>query len=116
MDLPGERVARAQQVIREQPRLSVHDAFAFVLAEAHEGCILLSGDEALRALATRSSIEVHGVLWLIDELHRHREVTAAQALNILRDFAADITVRLPRRELSLFLKRYESLVRAPAIP
>src|SRR5690242_15692750 len=42
IDLPGERVLRAQQIIRETPRLSVHDGFAFALAEEHKGCILLS--------------------------------------------------------------------------
>src|ERR1035438_4523088 len=49
VDLPGESVLRAQLIIRELPRLSVHDGLAFSLAESRPGCILLSGDEALRA-------------------------------------------------------------------
>src|SRR5450759_5074178 len=59
VDLPGERVLRAQAIVRAFPQLSVHDGFAFALAESHSGCILLSGDEVLRILATRHSIEVH---------------------------------------------------------
>jgi hypothetical protein len=32
IDLPGERVLRAQAIIRQSPRLSVNDGFAFALA------------------------------------------------------------------------------------
>ena len=109
VDLPGERVLRAQAIVREFPQLSVHDGFAFALAEGHPGCILLSGDEALRALATRNAIEVHGVLWVLDELHRHRLASAAGLMAVLRKFLEDATVRLPRRELLAYLKRYEGL-------
>ena len=44
VDLPDERVLRAQEVLRRIPQLSVHDGFAFALAESHPGCILLTGD------------------------------------------------------------------------
>src|ERR1019366_10794762 len=41
IDLPGERVLRAQTVMGQAPRLSVHDGFAFALAEHYPGCIIL---------------------------------------------------------------------------
>lgn len=63
IDLPGERVLRAQAVIRQAPRLSVNDGFAFALAESLADCILLTGDGELRELAARHRMEVHGVLW-----------------------------------------------------
>jgi predicted nucleic acid-binding protein len=63
IDLPGERVLRARAIIRQAPRLSVNDGFAFALAETNPGCILLTGDGELRDLATRHRMEVHGVLW-----------------------------------------------------
>jgi hypothetical protein len=62
MDLPGEAVLRAQQIIRALPHLSVHDGFAFALAEMHQGCILLTGDGSLRALGEGKGFEVHGGL------------------------------------------------------
>src|SRR5271157_728431 len=62
MDLPGERVLRAQQVVRGAPQLSIHDGFAFALAETYVGCILLTGDGSLRTVAAAHDIEVHGVL------------------------------------------------------
>jgi hypothetical protein len=109
IDLPGERVLRAQTLIRQAPRLSVHDGFAFALAEIHPGCILLTGDGELRSLAAQHKIEVHGVLWVIDEMHLHRIMEAKALLAALRTFSSDSTVRLPSREVAAFIKRYARL-------
>jgi predicted nucleic acid-binding protein len=109
IDLPGERVLRAQAVIRQAPRLSVHDGFAFALAEGNPGCILLTGDGELRSLAIRHKMEVHGVLWVIDELHRHQIEKAKPLLAALRAFSADPTVRLPRREVAASIRRFSGL-------
>lgn len=109
IDLPGERVTRAVEVSREAPRLSIHDGFAFALAEQHEGCVLLSGDGALRAYAASCAIEVRGVLWVIDELHRHGIVPVGTLLEALALFAADETVRLPTREVAVYIRRYQAL-------
>jgi hypothetical protein len=54
VDLPGHTTSR--------PRLSVHDEFAYALAESRTGSILLTGDGQLRMLAKSNKIEVHGVL------------------------------------------------------
>jgi predicted nucleic acid-binding protein len=108
MDLPGERVLRAQQVMRRLPKISVHDGFAFALAESHPGSILLSGDGELRKLATEHQMEVHGVLWVIDEIHRCKLTTVATLRSALRLFSSDAAVRLPRRELAAYIKRYDA--------
>lgn len=108
IDLPGERVVRAQQVLREAPRLSIHDAFAFVLAEAEQGCILLTGDGSLRTIAETKKIEVHGVLWVIDELHTHRICFPRELHAALQQLLDDPAVRLPRRDLMVSLKRFEA--------
>ena len=109
IDLPGERVSRAQQVIRAAPKLSVHDGFAFALAESHPGCILLSGDGELRKLAAEHEMEVHGVLWILDEIHRNKLATGATLRSMLEFLTADTTVRLPRRELAMYVKRFEKI-------
>src|SRR5262249_3701097 len=99
MDLPGESVLRAQQVIRETPQLSIHDGFAYALAETCPGCILLTGDSYLRMFAASHDIKVHGVLWVVDEIHTNQLSTAARLHSALLLFLEDSTVRLPRREL-----------------
>ncbi len=109
MDLPGERVLRAQAVLRKIPQISVQDGFAFALAESKPGCILLAEVDRLRALATQHEMEVHGVLWALEEIQRNRLATAATLLCALQVFSADPTVRLPRREVDAYIKRYESM-------
>jgi hypothetical protein len=54
-------------------------------------------------------MEVHGVLWVLDEIYRIRLTSAATLLAALRTFSADPTVRLPRRELGVYIKRYEKM-------
>lgn len=110
IDLPGESVLRAVHVTRQLPRLSIHDGFAFALAEQNAGCILLSVDGVLRAFAASCAIEVRGMLWVIDELHRHGIVPVRALLDALAVFAADGTVRLPARELAAYLRRYHALL------
>lgn len=62
VDLPGEAVLRAREITIDLPHLSIHDGFAFALAESCPGCILLTGDSRLREVAIRYEMEVHGVL------------------------------------------------------
>lgn len=108
VDLPGERVERARDVVRQFPHLSIHDGFAYALAESRPGCILLTGDGPLRAFARKRKIEVHGILWVIDELHAH-EISTTQTLHAaLQVLANDPTVRLPQHSLAAYLKRYAS--------
>ena len=109
IDLPGERVLRAQQVVRAAPQLSAHDGFAYALAETHQGCILLTGDGYLRTLAAANKTEVHGFLWVVDEIHKNQLSAARILCAALRLLAGDPAVRLPRRELAAYIKRYEGL-------
>ena len=107
VDIPGSGVLRAREIMRETPRLSVHDGFAFALAESHDGCILVTGDGQLRVVATKHGIEVHGLLWIIDEIHTTGMRTASVLLAALRLLEQDAAVRLPRRELLAAIRRYE---------
>jgi len=109
VDLPGERVLRAQEVIRNTPRLSIHDGFAFALAESCEGCILLTGDSALRTLAEANNLEVHGVLWVVGEIHGKKLGTAAALHAALLVLSDDGAARLPRKELAVLIKRFGAL-------
>lgn len=109
VEVPGTGVLRAREIIQKTPRLSINDGFAFAVAESHERCILVTGDGLLRTVATERGIEVHGVLWIVDELHRHEIETPATLAEALRLFARDQTVRLPRRELLNAIRRYEGL-------
>lgn len=107
VDLPGESVLRARQILHDLPRLSIHDAFAFALAESCPGCVLLTGDGGLRALAAKHKIEIHGLLWVIDEINANALAAADEILAALRTLSDDPTARLPRRLLAAYIRRYE---------
>ena len=94
--------------MREHPQLSINDGFAFVVAEGHDGCILVTGDRHLRQLAEQHKIEVHGVIWIVDELRRHDVLEAEVLASALRLLEQDHAVRLPRRELLAAIRSYES--------
>ena len=72
-----------------------------------EACVLLTGDAKLRTLSESYDMEVHGMLWLLDEIHRHGLAPAEQLAAVLRGFDEDPTVRLPGRELAALLRRLE---------
>lgn len=109
LSLSGEGVSRVQSVNRDYPVLTLNDCFAFVLAEQTPNCILMTGDRNLRDLATSSGIEVHGVLWGIDEMYSARVAAANQLYSALLLFKADSTVRLPAYDLNRWIARYQSL-------
>lgn len=108
IDVPGTGVLRARDMVLQHPQLSINDGFAFVIAEGHDGCILVTGDKHLRQLAEQHNIEAHGVLWIVDELHRHDVLKAEVLATALRLFEQDQSVRLPRRELLAAIRRYDS--------
>jgi len=106
VELPGEGVLRAREIVGAFAHLSIHDGFAYALAESRPGCILLTGDGPLRAFARKRKIEVHGVLWVIDELYTHK-ISATGVLHAaLQVLADDPTVRLREDDLAEYLKRY----------
>lgn len=110
MELPAAGVLRAGKITGALPGLSIHDGFAFALAERNPGCILLTGDGDLRRLAKRHAIEFHGVLWVIDEIHRNglAGVRVLHAALVL--FRDDTTVRLPPIAVKAALRRYAALL------
>jgi hypothetical protein len=54
-------------------------------------------------------MEVHGVLWILDEIHRNKLAAGATLRSVLEFLTADTTVRLPRRELAMYVKRFEKI-------
>lgn len=103
--LPGDQVVRAQTYFNEQRRLKLNDCFALVLAEDTEDSILFTGDTPLKTFAESKSIEAHGVLWGIDMLDEHGDVSPELLLEALLGFERDPLVWLPEDELKSRIRR-----------
>lgn len=109
-DLPGPTVARAGQYFNQHSRLKLNDCFALSLAEDIEDCILLTGDGPLRGIADGNGIEVHGVLWLMDELESHEIRPLRRLHEALQLFHEDELVFLPANEVLHRMRRLAQLL------
>ena len=107
VELDGEGVTRAYGHFEQYRRLTLNDCFALALAEQTENCILLTGDRTLRRTAMDRDIEVHGILWIIDELERTHLSTPQQLYEALRLFAEDDLVFLPQVEIRRRIRHFQ---------
>ena len=76
--LSPDSVARVAELSKRYRKPSRNDLFGLVLAEQEE-CLLLTGDEHLRAVAAAERVEVHGTLWVIEEMVRQGLIATAVA-------------------------------------
>ena len=104
-NLPPERVADALRLRSLHPKLSANDCFRLVSAQCHDGGMLLTGDQLLRQVATQAGVRVHGVLWVVDELHRRGACSDSQLISGLERWRDDRTVFLPRQEIDRRLRQ-----------
>ena len=110
LSLSGGKVIRVQSIARKNPKLAINDCFAFVLAESFQNSILLAGDGDLRALASASKMEVHGILWALDEMYNAHVTSPVRIYDALLKFEADDSVRLPKNNLKRSLEKYKATI------
>jgi hypothetical protein len=102
--LSGALIDRAVALERTHPELRLYDCSAWALAEGTPACILLTGDGRLRA-AVGPAIEVHGVLWAVDQVQLHRAASLAVLRAALVTWSEDQTVWLPAGKLQMRQRR-----------
>ena len=106
--LPGAAVTRAAAHFNRHKPLTLNDCFALALAQDIDDSILLTGDSALRTVAERNGIEVHGILWVTDELESHGIASPLKLHDALQLLHDDPLVFLPDDEV---LRRIRHLAR-----
>ena len=83
-------------LMAEHNNSSLADVSCYLVAR-EQGYPLLTGDGRLRKKASKEGIEVHGALWLLDQLIAHEMITPLRAADGLRLMRAN-NARLPRDE------------------
>lgn len=80
LELRGDTVAYAGRLVEKYRSLgaSINDLVALALA-SQEKCPLLTGDGRLRTAGQTEGIDVHGTLWLIEEMVKAGTITVKQA-------------------------------------
>ncbi len=104
--LGGEQVAAVLALAAVHRGPSINDLFALILARAI-AAPLLTGDRSSRQLAESEGIEVHGSLWLLDELVRLTIITPAQASAGLERMIAHGS-RLPKKECQMRIQQWKT--------
>lgn len=105
--LSPEGVHVLEELKAKYPRPGFNDLMALTLAKM-EACPLLSGDGPLREAAMAEEIEVHGTLWLMDQLFQAGLVNVATASAAYERMKADCS-RLPWAEVERQLQRWGAL-------
>lgn len=85
-------------LMAEHGNSSLADVSCYLVAKA-QGRPLLTGDGRLRKQAIKDGLQVHGALWLLDQLLDHALVTPVQAAAALQSMLAQ-GARLPANECS----------------
>lgn len=93
----------------QHPRLSEQDCSAFLKARQLDA-ILLTGDNVLRRLSRQEGQEVHGHLWLLDQLVASGNLSPGQAREKLKALCDAINPRLglPKEEVDKRLLQWNT--------
>lgn len=103
--LSAESIKKIEFLISQYPRPSRIDHSALALA-IQEKCPLLTGDKDLRNAAKKEGIEVHGTIWIIEELLKQkliRQVQAKNSFSIMKTKGS----RLPWGDVEKLLNKWE---------
>lgn len=103
--LDAAGLVQAERYFDRFPALAWNDCLALRMAEEMEAAILLTGDSLLRRIATKKAIEVHGVIWALDEMERLAVVEPARLAVTIQALLDDPLVFLPDQELRERLQR-----------
>lgn len=72
--LSAESMLVAMKMMNSYRRPSRNDLFALALAK-QEACSLLTGDKHLKMAAEEEGVNVHGTIWLVEELVKNGKIT-----------------------------------------
>ena len=103
--LDAAGLVQAQWYFDRYPALAWNDCLALRMAEETEAAILLTGDNLLRRIATEKAIDVHGVIWALDEMHRLAVVEPARLAGAIQALIDDPLAFLPDGVLRQRLQR-----------
>lgn len=103
--MDGPAIAEADALGPKHRQLSVNDCLAFVLAR-RTNATLLTGDRRLREVAEQAGVEVHGTLWVTEQMLTLELVTIQRVMSAYGQMRADGS-RLPEEEVRKQGRRWQ---------
>lgn len=95
------------QIKKQRNQLSIPDCTSLLYAKG-QSSILLTSDKNLRTAATMHKIEVHGHLWIFDELVNAKVLAKASAAEKLLQLSVKVNPKLglPRTEFEARIREW----------
>lgn len=90
----SEEVNTIADLLQRHTGISLEDSSAMYLAEK-ETAVLLTGDSKLRKICQSAGIQVHGIIWLLDEIYNQQLIDRNLACEKIRLLQLTNT-RLPK--------------------
>ncbi len=69
-------------------------------------CLILTGDKRIKEVAEYMSLEVHGTIWIIDELINNELISSEQAIELLKKLS-EINSWLPKNEIEKRISKFK---------
>ena len=101
--MDSKLISQAYDLRQKHLQTSVNDLLALTLARDQQ-CLLLTGDKALRQVASGLNIEVHGTLWLIDQMINYKKISVDTAKASFQSMRASGS-RLPWSEVDKLINK-----------
>lgn len=105
IDLTDEEVGELYNLSQSHRNTSTPDLASFFVARKTTG-ILLTGDKSLRTFA-ETHVEVHGFLWVIEQIVNGNFLTPKNAIACLELLQQDPNTRLPVDECKKLIKKWQ---------
>ena len=105
--MSGVQIAEAYRLRQKYLKTSVNDLLALTLA-MQEKCNLLTSDKALREVAKELNVDVHGTIWLVEQMIKGKLITVEIARFSIQQMK-DAGSRLPWTELDKILDKANAI-------
>lgn len=103
--LAAASIKKTEFLIKQYPRPSMMDHSALALA-LQEKCPLLTGDKDLRVAAKKEGVQVHGTLWVVEQLLNQKIIQQSQAQGSFKAMKLKGS-RLPWTDVDKLLNEWE---------
>lgn len=100
----GDQIIKIRTIQQEFTGLSIADCSVIFDADLFKG-VIISGDKKLRKAAKAKKLEVHGTLWVIDQLVQNNLIGSAEAKESL-ELIMQKNPRLPVEQCNALLERW----------
>ena len=105
VDIDDNEFTMAFEYTQKYTQLSIYDGMALAIAKVR-GFILLTGDGPLRKAAVEEAVEVHGTLWVFDQLLDNKKILLKEYIAVLTELRNNPQGRrLPQAEITKRLSR-----------